>query len=99
MILNKTPLSLSHVREYVKDLDENKPVSIYLKKFCKVSKEDAEKISADVRALNNLKIKEESIVKLVDLCPQDSEDIHKIFADVSLTEEETNALLVIVKKY
>ncbi|PIN93108.1 hypothetical protein COU54_04280 [Candidatus Pacearchaeota archaeon CG10_big_fil_rev_8_21_14_0_10_31_24] len=99
MILNKTPLTLAQVKEYTKDLDSTKPLVGYLKQFCKLSKSDSEKLSEEIRALNNLKIKEESIVKIVDLCPQDNEDLNKIFLEVNLTEEESKAILELVKKY
>ncbi len=97
MILNKIPLALAGVREYTKDVDETKPIVKYLKTFCKISKADADKLAADLRALNNHKIKEETIVKILDLLPRDSEDLNKIFLDVSLTEEEANAILAFIK--
>lgn len=99
MILNKTPLALAYVKEYTKDLDEAKPMVPYLKKFSKLSKADADKLVAGLRALNNHKLKEESLVKILDLLPRDSEDLGKIFLDVSLTEEEANAILAVVKNY
>ena len=99
MILNKTPLALAEVKEHMKNVEETKPVMLYLKKFCKISKGDADKLAADVRALNNPKIREETIVKILDMLPRDAEDINKIFLDVSLTEEEINAILVLIKKY
>ncbi len=97
MILNKTALPLAFVKEYTKDLDENKPIVTYLKKFCKLSKVDADKLAAALRALNNHKIKEETLVKILDLLPRDSEDLNKIFLEVSLTEEESNAILALIK--
>ena len=39
------------------------------------------------------------MVKIVDLLPEDSIDINKIFTDVSLDENETNKILEVVKKY
>lgn len=99
MILNRTPIPLAHITSYVKDEEQYKVTQDYVKKFCKLSKEDADKLMSEIRALNNLKIKEETLVKIADFCPQDAEDVSKIFTDVSLTEEETNAILAIVKKY
>jgi DNA-directed RNA polymerase subunit F len=99
MILNRAPLALAYVKEYTKELDETKPVISYLKAFCKLSKADADKLSAELRALNNLKMKEETLVKILDVLPRDSEDLGKIFLDVSLTEEEANAILAAVKNY
>lgn len=99
MILNRTPLSLAQVKSYVKDLDTNKAIHSYLKAFGNLEKANAEKLAAELRALNNHKIREETIVKIIDFCPKDTEDINKIFTDVSLTEEEASAILSIVKNY
>ena len=99
-VLNKKSLSLDEVEAYLKkeELDNKKPIHEYLKKFSKTDKEKAKKIADAMNALNNPKIKEENIVKTIDLLPEDAEDVNKIFNDVSLTEEEANAILEIVKR-
>ncbi len=99
IIKNRTPQTLAEVQSHVKDLDEKKDLKDYLKKFTELTKEKAEKLKEEVRALNNLKLKEENIVKIVDFLPKDSEDLNKIFTEVSLSEEESNAILEVVKKY
>ncbi len=100
MILNKTPLSLAQVKVYASDvLEENKILADYLKAFGKLTKEKAESLASEVQALNNPKIKEDLVVKVVDFLPQDAEDVNKIFLENSLSEEETQALLAVVKKY
>ena len=99
MIINRTPLTLAEVKSYIKDLDEKKTLSDYLKKFSELDTKKALKLKEEIQALNNPKIREENIVKIIDFLPRDSEDLNKIFLEVSLTEEEINALLEIVKKY
>lgn len=99
MILSKKPLTFAEVKSLVKNLDEKLILSEYLKKFNSLSNADATKLADAVRALNNPKIKEENIVKIVDFLPSDSEDINKIFNEASLSEEETHAILNIVKEY
>lgn len=98
MILNKTPITLAEVKENVKDV-ENKAMEDYIKAFAKLSKSDVVKCTEAITALNNPKIKEENIVKILDFLPKDSEDLNKIFLDVALSEEESNAILDIIKKY
>ena len=71
----------------------------YLKAFCKLSKEKADSLAEEIKALNNPKIKDDLVIKVVDLLPQDAEDVSKIFLENSLSEEETQALLTAVKKY
>jgi len=99
MILNRKPLSLAEVKAHLKEMDSNKPVSDYLKNFANLSKDKAEKLSEEIRGLKNPKIREENIVKIVDFLPKDSEDVNKIFTEVSLSEEEANSIVEIVKKY
>jgi len=99
MILSKKPLSLAEVKEYRKKSksEEDKPIDIYLDKFCKTTKDKAEKIEEALTALNNPKIRAEQIVKIIDTMPEDAEDVNKVFNEMGLTEEEANAVLAIVK--
>lgn len=99
MILNRKPLSISEVKSYLKEVDGSKQTAEYLKTFAILSKDKAEKLADEIRALNNPKIKEENAIKIVDFLPKDLEDINKIFTEVSLSEDEANAILEIVKKY
>jgi DNA-directed RNA polymerase subunit F len=99
MILEKKPLSFAEVKEYVSEVEEAKSTVEYLKKFSKLSKDKSKKLKEEVMALKNPKIREDGIVKLADFLPTQPEEIHKIFTDASLTEEETNAILEITKKY
>lgn len=97
MILSKKPLSLAEVKELRKKADEDKPIDIYLGKFCKITKEKARKMAEQLVALNNPKIREEHTIKIIDTLPEDAEDLNKIFNEMGLTEEEANAVLSIVK--
>lgn len=99
IVLSRRPVSLPEVKALTTNLEEKENLNSYLKSFCKLSKTDADKITEELRALNNLKIRNESIVKIIDFLPKTSEDLSKIFNEVSLTEEETNAILNIVKDY
>lgn len=93
------PLSLGQVKELVTNLEEKQNLHDYIKKFSKLSKADAEKLFEEVKVLNNSKIRDSDIVKIADFLPKDAEALNKIFNEVSLTEEESNAILEIVKKY
>ena len=99
MIISTKPLSLAEVRSLATNLEEKKSFNEYLKKFCALDIAAGNKLNNELHALNNLKIKEEHIVKVIDILPRDAEDVHKIFSDVSLDEEEVNAILGIVAKY
>jgi len=100
MILDRTPLNLNEVEEIVKELLESprkEETEEYLKKFLKAKPSQAKKIKEELEKLDILKIKREHLVKIVDLLPEDASDLNKIFADLSLNEDETNKILNVVK--
>ncbi len=98
-ILAKKPLALAEVKTYIKDIEEKKALEEYMKKFTQLSKEKAKELEAELTTLNNVKIREADMVKVVDFLPKSSEEVNKLFTDVSLSEEESNAIIEIVKKY
>lgn len=100
MILDRTPLNLSEVKEIlneIEDSDKKKEMEIYLKKFQKVAPEKAKKMKEELEGLDLMKMKREHLVKVIDLAPKDMSDINKIFSDVSLNEDEANKILEVVK--
>jgi len=98
-VLDKTPLALSQVMENVKDKEEKKELLMYLKKFSKIDLKKTESLSKALSDLNNPKIKYSDIIKVADFLPSNQEEVNKIFTDVSLSEEEINKILEIVKNY
>lgn len=97
MITDSKPLSLVETEKIVGT--ENKDIKTYIKKFNKIKLDKAKELRKEIESLDNIKIKAEHIVKILDLLPEDAEDVNKIFTDVGLDENETNKILEIVKKY
>ena len=100
MILDRQPLNLNELQGILKEIPDNEKkeqMELYLKKFLKTKSTQAKKIKEDLDALDLLKIKNEHIVKIIDLLPEDTSDLNKIYTDVSLTEDETNKILEVVK--
>lgn len=95
MIKEMKALSMVEAEQYLED-SELKP---FIKKFTKMKKQDVEKIREEIEKLENMKIKPEHIAKIIDLMPEDSQDISKIFTDIGLDENENNQILEIIKKY
>ena len=93
------PLTLAEVNSLVGELEERKELKDYIRKFGNLSKEDSLKLAGELRELDNLKVKEEHIVKIVDFVPKTSGELNKIFTDVSLDEEENKKILEIVEGY
>ena len=99
MIISMKPLHLAEVKELAGDLTEKPELHSYLKDFCPVNKKEADALANSIRGLNNPKIREETLVKIVDLLPRDAESVNKIFNDISLDEKEVNDTLALVKEY
>lgn len=100
MILDRQPLTLNETQKIIEDIsesDKKEEMNNYLKKFLKTKPERAQKIKENLEKADLLKIKREHIVKIIDLLPEDSSDLNKIFTDVSLNEDENNKILEIVK--
>lgn len=89
---------MAEVAKYRKDVTEKKAIDEYLDKFCKIPAEKAKSIRDGLNALNNPKINDELIVKVIDFMPEDVEEVNKIFNEMGLTEEEAKAILDVVKK-
>jgi DNA-directed RNA polymerase subunit F len=98
-ILNQKPVTLAEVKALVKNIEEKETLNEYMKKFSKLSLADATKLMQELSALNNIKLREEHFVKIADFLPQDSEDLAKVVSEVSLSDEESQAILAVVKKY
>lgn len=98
-IIEKTPLNLAEVKEYIKNLEEKKAMDAYIKKFGNLSKDKEDKLKKELLDLKSIKLNAEHIVKIIDFLPKDEEDLNKILNEVSLSEEESKSVLEIVKKY
>jgi DNA-directed RNA polymerase subunit F len=102
MIKEMQPLSLPEVKKTLENVEDNEKKTqfeAFLKKFSKISLKKASELKKELEELNLIKLKEEHIVKIIDLMPEDANDLNKIFTDVSLDEDETNKVLELVKKY
>jgi len=100
MIKSSQPLTLAEVKEIVKDSGTDvKEMEQYLKDFCVLNLKDSLALKKDLKELDLLALKEDIIIKIVDFLPEDKEDLAKIAADVTFTDDEANKILDIVKKY
>ncbi len=100
MIKNQTPLSMAEVAEYVKKAEASETDLIgFIKKFGKINLKKSLELKKKLQELNLMKLNEEYIIKIVDLMPENPEDLNKIFADVSLDEDEKRKILETVKQF
>lgn len=102
MIKSSQPLSMPEVKKLLGGIEDNerkKQLEIFIKKFSKMQIKKAADLKKELDALNLIKLKPEHIVNIIDILPEDTSDLNKIFVDVSLDEDETNKVFEIVKKY
>ena len=97
MILERKSLSISEASKYInKDSGE---IQGFVKKFATLKPDKAKELREKIQAMDLLKVKEEHITKIIDLMPENAEDLNKIFSDVGLDEDETKKILDTIKEY
>ncbi len=100
MIKDQKPITMAEIAEYVKkDKDSENDVAKFIKNFSALSGKESKEMSKKLEEHNLMKLKPEHIVKIVDLMPENAEDLNKIFVDISLDEDETNKILETVKEF
>ena len=103
MIKNSEALTLAEVKELLaeEESEKSKTALAYIKKFCKIKPEKANQLKKAIEELGIIKLKQKHISKIIDLLPEDSEDLRKIFVgeEVSLDQNEINSILETIKKH
>ena len=100
MIKNTTPLNMAEILGYIKkDSDGGAEIQKFVKKFVKIKPEKAKEMWKKLEDLDLMKMKPEHIAKIIDLLPEDTENLNKIFNDVSLNEDETKKILQTIEEF
>jgi len=108
MIKEMRPLSLAEAKEILENVDKGEEgaeeefreeAEKYLKKFSSLKPDKAKEMREELENLEIIRLKEDHIVKIIDLLPEDMSDINKISPEISLEEDEEKKILDIVKKY
>ena len=97
MIIKQEPMSMAEVKGML--TEEKTEMEKFVKTFSKMKPDEAKKFREELEKLEIIKMKPETLVKVIDLLPEDASDLNKIFIDVSLDEDEINKILEVVKKY
>lgn len=97
MIRKSGSLSMAEAIEYLgKDQADLKT---FLGRFTRLKVQQAKDLREKLRELNLIKMNEKSISKVIDSMPTTSEEVNKIFTDVSLDEDETKKIIDAVKQF
>ena len=100
MIKNNEPLSMAEVLDFMKKTENAETdVIAFIKKLTKLTSKEAKELREKLEELQLIKMRPEYLVKIIDLLPENSEDLNKIFTDVGLNEDETKKILDAVKQF
>ena len=100
MLKNNEPLSMNEVLEYVeKDKGSDADIVKFIKKFAKLTNKDAKKLKENLASLSSMKIKPEHTAKIIDIMPENQEDLNKIFTEITLDEDESKKILDAIKQF
>jgi len=105
-IIDVKPVGMSEAKKIMTSREKKKELSYeqkialeHLNKFTKLSPADSEKFLEELSQV--LRMSSETMVKILDLAPQNPDELRMIFAreKFSLKDDEVNKILEIVKKY
>jgi len=101
MIKNSEPLSMAEIAEYIKKTKDSDVSEVlkFIKKFTKLTAKEAVELRKKLESQNLMRVKQEHIVKIIDLMPENAEELNKIFVDSNLDEDETKKILETVKEF
>jgi DNA-directed RNA polymerase subunit F len=99
MIIDSKPITLTEVKKLAGDSDKEKEMRGFIGKFSKASPDKVEKLKEELAKLGIIKLSESDIVSVANFMPEDSIDLNKILPSLSLSQEEVDKILNVVKKY
>ena len=99
MIIERTPLSIAEAGEFLSKDAENTELIGFIKKFTKLSPEEGKKLREKLVGLDLMRLRNSSISKVIDLMPENKEDLAKILVDMNLEEDERNKILETIKEF
>jgi len=79
--------------------DEGKDMLSFIKKFSKLKTKDAKELRKKIQDLELMKLDDKNISKILDVLPENAEELNKIFVGISLDEDETKKILDTVKEF
>jgi DNA-directed RNA polymerase subunit F len=105
-IIDTKPIGMPEAKKIMASHEKEKELSYeqklaleHLNKFTKISYEDSEKFMEELSQV--LRMSPETTVKILDIMPQNPDELRMIFAreKFSLKEDEIQKILEITKKY
>ena len=95
-IKSNESLSMAETTEYI---DKDSEIMKFIKRFTSMSYKEAGELRKKIDGLGLMKIKPEHVSKIIDIMPENHEDINKIFIGASLDEDESKGILDAIKEF
>jgi DNA-directed RNA polymerase subunit F len=100
MIKEKTCVAMYEIGEILKEAEETdrtKEVRAFIKKFMSLDEKKSKKLKEELKKLDMMKLKEQDILKIVDILPENAAELNKIVIEASLDADETAKILDTIK--
>ena len=97
MIKSTKAISMAEAKEYAKKSDEE--FNSFAKNFLLLKPEKAKELRQELLSLELIKLNEKHISKIIDILPEDKDELNKIVNDISLDENENAKILEAIKQF
>lgn len=104
-VIKEEFIPMTKAKEILKGIEERnydqKASYEHCKKFSKIEPKKADELMKELSSLEMRKLKAEQIIKIVDMMPQDVDDLKAILmhSQTAFKDEEMQQIIDIVKKY
>jgi DNA-directed RNA polymerase subunit F len=108
-IINEAPISMPDLKSELESIKiRDKELSFrstktedYLNQFVKISKKEADELSKKLKSLDITRLKDEIIIKIVDLLPDTADDVKTLLQGyvVNLSKKDIDAIVDAVKPF
>ena len=100
MIKENNSLSIVEALEYADSKNESEAkIKKFMVNFKKLDIKEAKNLREKIKGMELLKVGDSHISKIIDLVPENKEDLNKIFTEVSLDEDESKQILDVIEEF
>jgi len=94
-IIKNNPISMGELLEYT----ESEELTNFIKKFTDFNQKKAKELRQKLESLDLMKMSPDYLVKIIDLMPDNQEELNKIFTGANLDENESKKILDTIKNF
>ena len=100
MIKENNSLSIVEALEYADSKNESESkLKKFMGNFKKLDIKEAKNLREKIKGMELLKVRDSHISKIIDLVPENKEDLNKIFTEVGLDEDESKQILDAIEEF